>query len=95
MKEPAIYIMTNKPYGTLYTGVSSNLVQRVYQHKSSLLPGFTQRYGCKNLVYYELFDTMEYAILREKQIKKRSRSYKIKLIESLNPEWVDLYESIF
>lgn len=94
MKQPTIYIMTNKRNGTLYTGVTSNLIQRVYQHKQNLLPGFTKRYECKNLVYYEFFDEMEGAIYREKQLKAGPRKQKLKLIETLNPEWNDLYESI-
>lgn len=72
MKQPAIYIMTNKRNGTLYTGVTSDLTQRVYQHKNGLTKGFTSRYGCKILVYYELFDDMENAILREKLLKAGS-----------------------
>ena len=95
MKQPAIYIMANKRNGTLYTGVTSNLIQRVYQHKNGLLSGFTKRYGCKLLVYYELFDDMENAIIREKLLKGGSRKQKLTLIESLNPHWEDLYESLF
>lgn len=91
MFQPAIYIMTNKPNGTLYTGVTSNLMNRVCQHKEATVPCFTQRYHCKMLVYYELYDEMIYAIMREKQIKAGSRIKKIKLIESMNPEWIDLY----
>ena len=93
-KQPAIYIITNKRNGTLYTGVTSNLIQRIYQHKNGLTPGFSHRYGCKKLVYYEIFDEMQYAIFREKQIKAGSRKKKLKLIETLNPEWKDLYESL-
>jgi putative endonuclease len=94
MKQPAVYIMTNKPRGTLYTGVTSNLVQRVFQHKSEATKGFTQRYGCKMLVYYEIGDSMEGVILREKQWKAGSRQNKINLIETMNPGWQDLYEWI-
>ena len=94
MKNPAVYIMANKQNGALYTGVTSNLIQRVFQHKNGATKGFTHRYNCKRLVYYELFTDMEWAILREKQIKAGSRKQKLKLIESLNPEWVDLYTSI-
>ena len=86
--------MTNKPNGTLYTSVTSNLVQRVYQHKNGLTKGFTDRYGCKTLVYYELISDMQLAIGREKQIKNYSRSKKIKLITSINIDWNDLYDSI-
>ena len=93
-KQPAIYILSNKKNGTLYTGVTSNLVQRIHQHKENTFKGFTGRYDCKNLVYYEVFDDMENAILREKQIKGGSRKKKIALIEGLNPEWMDLYSQI-
>ena len=89
MKNPAVYIMTNERKGTLYTGVTSNLIQRVFQHKNGITKGFTSRYSCKWLVYYELFADMKHAILREKQIKAGSRKQKLKLIESINPEWLD------
>ena len=95
MKQPAIYIITNKRNGTLYTGVTSNLVQRVYQHKNGLFKDFTSRYGCKILVYYELFEDKENAIVREKLLKASSRKQKLKLIDSMNPYWEDLYGSIF
>jgi predicted GIY-YIG superfamily endonuclease len=94
MKSPAVYIMANKPYGALYAGVTSNLVQRVYQHKEGSIPGFTTRYGCKRLVWYEQHSTMETAILREKQIKAGSRQDKLDLIKPFNPEWTDLYPSL-
>ena len=94
MKQPAIYISTNKKDGTLYTGVTSNLPQRIYQHKNKTFTGFSSKYNCDRLVYYEVFDDMENAILREKQIKGGSRKKKIALIESLNPEWKDLYKDI-
>jgi len=86
--------MTNKRKGTLYTGVTSNLVKRVYEHKNGLVPGFTKTYGCKRLVYYETHESMENAITREKQIKSGSRDKKISLIENMNPKWDDLYEQI-
>jgi putative endonuclease len=94
MKQPIVYIITNKKNGTLYTGVTSNLVQRIYQHKENLLEGFTKKYNCKMLVFYEVHENMESAILREKQIKAGSRQKKIKLIEDVNPEWSDLYNQI-
>ena len=94
MKRPAIYIMTNKRNGTLYTGVTSNLVKRVYEHKEGVVPGFTKDYDCKQLVYYETHESMDNAITREKQIKSGSRDKKLALIESMNPEWNDLYEEI-
>ncbi len=93
-REPAIYIMTNKRNGTLYTGVTSDLVRRVYQHKQSLQPGFTKQYACTQLVYYELHADMPSAIAREKQIKGGSRKKKLALIENINPRWLDLYEFI-
>jgi putative endonuclease len=93
-KCPAVYIMANKPQGTLYTGVTSDLIRRVYQHKNSLVPGFTDRYGCKCLVYYELHEEMLNAIAREKQIKAGSRKKKIALIEKMNSKWVDLYMTL-
>ncbi len=94
MKKPAIYIMSNKKNGTLYVGVTSNLIQRIFQHKEELTAGFAKKYECKNLVYFELFDSINNAIEREKQIKGGSRAKKIKLIESVNKEWRDLYNSI-
>jgi putative endonuclease len=91
---PAIYIMANKRNGTLYTGVTSNLPKRVYQHKHSETDGFTKHYHCKLLVYYEQYQDMHSAITREKQIKGGSRKKKLLLIESMNPHWLDLYDSI-
>lgn len=91
VKQPAIYLMANKSGGTIYTGVTSNLLQRVWQHKEGITKGFAHKYGCKLLVYYEITDTMEAAIAREKQIKAGSRKKKIALIESINPMWEDLY----
>ena len=94
MKQPAVYIMASKRNGTLYTGVTSNLPQRSWQHREGVADGFTKRYGCKILVWYELADTMEAAIMREKQIKAGSRAKKLALIEATNPEWRDLFEEI-
>lgn len=93
MKQPAVYIMANCRNGTLYTGVTSNLVQRAWQHMEGKV-GFTSRYGCKLLVWYEIHEEMISAIEREKQIKAGSRRKKLVLIEALNPDWTDLYESI-
>jgi putative endonuclease len=90
--QPAIYIVTNKRNGTLYTGVTSDLIKRVYQHKHADILGFTKRYNCKYLVYYEQHEDMLNAITREKQIKAGSRKMKLTLIEKMNPEWLDLYE---
>jgi putative endonuclease len=92
MREPAIYIMANRRNGTLYTGVTSNLAQRVYQHRESLTLGFAKRYGCRLLVYYERYEDMDSGIAREKQLKAGSRTEKLALIGRLNPDWRDLYE---
>jgi len=93
-KQPAVYILASKRNGTLYVGVTSNLVKRVWEHKNDIVEGFTRRYGVHMLVYFEIFDTMEAAITREKQLKAGSRVKKLHLIESINPEWRDLYSSI-
>jgi putative endonuclease len=94
MKQPAVYIMTNKKHGTLYTGVTSDLVKRVYEHRNGIIESFSKKYGCTHLVFYELYDNMLSAIAREKQMKAGSRKKKIQLIESINPMWRDLYEAI-
>jgi len=94
MKNPCVYILASKRNGTLYAGVTSNLIQRVWQHKEGVVEGFTQKYGVKLLVWYELHATMESAIAREKQIKAGNRNKKIQLIEAMNPEWRDLYADI-
>jgi len=93
-KIPCVYIMTNKRNGTLYTGVTSNLLQRVAQHKNGSFEGFTKHYDCKLLVWYEVHAAMEAAIAREKQIKGGSRKKKLLLIEKNNPDWDDLYYGI-
>ena len=93
-KQPAVYILASKRNGTLYTGMTSDLVKRVWQHKNNLADGFTQKYSVHMLVYYELTDEMSAAIAREKQIKGGSRTRKLALIESVNPEWRDLYDDI-
>ena len=93
-KQPCVYMMANRRNGTIYTGVTSNLSERAYQHRQGTTPGFTRRYGCKMLVYYEHFETMLDAIGREKQIKAGSRADKLRLVEALNPEWCDLYETL-
>lgn len=94
MKQPAVYMMANRRNGTLYTGVTSNLIKRVYEHRTGGAPGFTSRYGCKSRVWYEFYDDMEAAILREKQLKGGSRVKKLALIEAFNPNWRDLYETV-
>ncbi|MDZ7585995.1 MAG: GIY-YIG nuclease family protein [Thiobacillus sp.] len=94
LKQPAVYILASKRNGTLYTGVTSDLVKRIWQHKNNLADGFTQKYSVHMLVYYELADEMTAAISREKQIKGGSRARKLALIESMNPGWRDLYDDI-
>jgi len=94
MKLPCVYILASSRNGTLYTGVTSNLVQRIWQHKSNLVEGFTKKYGVHTLVWFEPHATMESAIGREKAIKEWHRAWKLKLIESTNPQWRDLYEDI-
>ena len=89
-----IYIMTNKKDGTLYIGVTSNLIKRVYEHKNSFVDSFTKKYNLKSLVYYEIFESIEEAIKREKQLKNWKREWKIELIEKMNVEWVDLYDEL-
>ncbi len=83
--------MANRRNGTLYVGVTSDPITRIDQHRQGLLPGFTKRYGCTLLVWYEHFETMPDAIAREKQLKGGSRGDKLRLIEAMNPEWADLY----
>ena len=92
--QPAAYMMANHKRGTIYIGVTSNLVMRAWQHREGAIDGFSKRYHCKRLVWFELCGTMEGAILREKQLKAGSRARKIALIENGNPEWRDLYETI-
>ncbi len=89
-----IYIMTNRPNGTLYVGVTSGLPRRVYEHRERLLDGFTKRYGRKTLVYYETFDDIRIAIQREKTIKHWSRAWKVNLIIAKNPDWLDLHDTL-
>lgn len=93
-KQPAVYILASKPNGALYTGVTSNLVRRVWEHKTSAVKGFTKRYGIYRLVYYELHERMENAILQEKQIKAGSRARKLAMIHAMNPTREDLYLKI-
>ena len=93
--DPAIYIMTNKNNGVLYTVVTSNLFRRVYEHKNKLVAGFTSKYNVTKLIYYEEYETMPEAIAREKQIKGGSRQKKLDLIDRRNPEWKDLHDDFF
>ena len=94
MKTGYVYIMTNKINSVLYTGVTSNLSKRIYEHKNKFVEGFTKQYNLTKLVYYETAPSIESAIEREKQIKGKSRAYKENLIYMFNPEWRDLYEDI-
>ena len=94
MKQPCVYIVASGRNGTLYVGVTGNLPRRAFEHREALLPGFSKKYGCKVLVWYELHETMIGAITREKQIKAGSRAKKLALIEALNPEWEDLYGTL-
>ena len=93
-RRPAVYLLTNKPDGTLYTGVTSDLPRRMWQHKNKVMKGFSARYNLNRLVYFELLEDMYEAISREKQIKAGSRKAKIKLIDRNNPEWRDLYTEV-
>ncbi len=90
MKQPAVYLLASKPYGTLYLGVTSDLPTRSWQHKNDVVDSFSKKYGTHILVWYEIHETMPAAITREKQIKKWNRDWKINLVQSLNPDWKDL-----
>ena len=94
MKTAGVYILASKRNGTLYIGVTSNLVQRIYQHKTKLVAGFTQKYNVDKLVYFEVAGDLAAAVAREKQLKKRNRQWKLALIEKGNPDWRYLYEDI-
>ena len=89
-----IYVLASRKNGTLYIGVTNNLLKRIYEHKNKTFDGFTKKYDIDKLVYYECYDNIEYAITREKQMKKWSRKWKIELIEKNNKEWKDLYEDL-
>ncbi|MEO5706590.1 MAG: GIY-YIG nuclease family protein [Alteraurantiacibacter sp.] len=92
--QPAVYIVASGRNGTVYTGVTSDLPKRTWQHREGLVEGFSKKHGCKMLVWFELHATMEFAILREKQVKGGSRNKKLALIEASNPRWRDLFEDI-
>ncbi len=94
MKQPAVYLLASQRNGTLYTGVTSNLPQRIWQHRNDVTEGFTREHQVHLLIFYELHATMEHAIAREKRIKNWNRAWKLKLIEDQNPNWTDLYPSI-
>jgi putative endonuclease len=89
-RDPCVYILASQPRGTLYIGVTSSLIQRLYQHRQGITGGFTRRYGVHRLVRFEMFGAMELAIMREKQLKRWHRQWKINLVERDNPHWVDL-----
>jgi putative endonuclease len=93
-KQPCVYILASQRNGTLYTGVTSNLIRRVWEHKNNCVEGFTKQYGVHQLVYFEFHDDMVAAITREKRIKKWNRDWKLRLIEERNPEWKDLYDGL-
>jgi len=93
-RQPAVYLLTNRPRGTLYTGVTSDLPGRIWQHKTRITKGFSAKYNLTRLVYFELFEDIYQAIAREKQIKAGSRTTKFRLIEKTNPVWKDLYPEI-
>ncbi len=94
MKQPAVYILASKRNGTLYIGVTSNLIKRIWEHKNGLIEGFTKQYQVHLLVYFEFHQEMTDAIVREKRIKKWKRAWKIRIIEEQNPEWEDLWPQI-
>ena len=94
MKSPCVYIIASQRNGTLYTGVTSDLIKRIWEHKNELVEGFTKKYRVYRLIYFELHPDMDSAITREKQIKKWNRKWKLRLIEEHNPDWNDLYQEL-
>ena len=94
MRTPCVYILASRPNGTLYIGVTSNLPKRVWEHKNDFVKGFTNRYHVHTLVWYEVHESMESAIVREKSLKKWNRAWKLRLIQRDNPKWLDLYGEI-
>ena len=95
MKTPCVYILASKRNGTLYIGVTSNLVQRVWQHRNGFADGFAKEHDVRTLVWYEVHDSMEQAITRERRMKRWKRDWKVRLIEEANPFWRDLYEELW
>ncbi|OGW18890.1 MAG: GIY-YIG nuclease [Nitrospinae bacterium RIFCSPLOWO2_12_FULL_45_22] len=93
-RQPAVYILASKRNGTLYVGITSDVIKRVWEHKNNVVKGFTERYSVHQLVWYELHETMESAIRKEKMLKNWKRVWKLELIERSNPNWQDLYETI-
>ncbi len=94
VKQYYVYIIASRKNGTLYIGVTNNFIRRAYEHREGLVDGFTKRYSVKILVFYEIHTDINVALLREKQLKKWNRAWKIQLIEEMNPDWSDLYETI-
>ena len=93
-KQPAVYILASNRNGTLYVGVTSDLVKRIWEHKNIMVEGFTKQYAVHQLVWYELHESMESAIEREKRLKEWKRKWKLELVEGINPNWHDLYHTI-
>jgi len=93
-KQPCVYLMASRRNGTLYVGVTSDLIKRAWEHKNNIVEGFTKRYGIHVLVWYELHPTMESAIQRERALKEWKRAWKLELIEKVNPQWQDLYSNL-
>ena len=93
-KQPCVYLLASKRNGTLYVGITSDLVKRIWEHKNGVMEGFTKRYGTHKLVWYELHETLHGAIAREKAIKEWQRKWKLQLIEKTNPQWRDLYPDL-
>ena len=93
-RQPAVYILASRRNGSLYVGVTAHLVKRIWEHRNNMTEGFTKRYEIHRLVWYEIHETMESAIRREKRVKDWKRAWKLELIEKFNPEWRDLYETI-
>lgn len=94
IEQAYVYILTSKRNGTLYIGVTTNIIKRIYQHKKGMVPGFTRKYGVNQLVYYESTPSIITALEREKQLKRWNRIWKLQLIEKFNPNWIDLYNNI-
>jgi putative endonuclease len=94
IKQPAVYILASRKNGTLYVGVTSDLVKRIWEHRNDVVEGFTNRYGVHQLVWYEIHESMDSAIQREKRLKEWKRKWKVQLIENRNPNWEDLYPRI-
>ncbi|HSF93588.1 MAG TPA: GIY-YIG nuclease family protein [Thermohalobaculum sp.] len=94
MRRYYVYLLASDRNGTLYTGITGDLIRRIYEHRTSAVPGFTARYSVHRLVYFEIYDDPETAILREKRLKKWNRAWKVRLIEDHNPDWIDLYPGV-